>query len=132
MDQIQKFEEEYIISFSNRTELIQFVSKYLAHHYKEHLEFWRATARDDRKEMSLWEERIKVEVPKLEAAIKILLGEKLKNKKQFNITSKSIFLKKAFRKAHITSSSPENSFPINVEYKIDKLVFEQDVKSYRS
>ena len=132
MEQIHKFEEENIISFSNRTELIQFVSKYLAHHYKDGLEFWRATARDDRREMSWWEERMKVEVPKFEAAIKILLQKKLKRKKQFNFNYKSTFLKRAFRKAHITASSPENFFPINVEYTINNLVFEADVKLYRS
>lgn len=132
MEKIHKFEEENIISFSNRTELIQFVSKYLAHHYKDSLEFWRATARGDRKEMSWWEERIKVEVPKFEAAIRTLLQKKLKNKKQFNITYESVFLKKAFRKAHITASSPENYFPVNVEYQINNLVFKRDIGDYRS
>lgn len=132
MDKSRICAEEGKVSFSNRTELIQFVSNYLALEYKRHLEFWRATARDDWRERIYWEKRIESEVPKFEKAIKIFLRNKLKHSCVLNITYESIILKKAFRKARIIASFPEVCFPVNVEYKINKLVFEKVVKPYRS
>ncbi len=132
MDKNHVLEEEGKVSFSNRTELIQFVSNYLSLEYKKHLEFWRAAARDDPRVIIYWERRIEVEVPKLKKAIKVLLRRKLKHNNVFNVTHESTILKEAFRKAHITETSPQNCFPVNVEYKINKLVFEKNVKPYHS
>ena len=133
MDRNHIFERDNIISFSSRKKLIQFVAEYLADHYKQNLEFWRATAMDDEQEMAWFNYRIKVEVPKLRKALKQLLRVKLNRKKRFKFTYKSSFLKEAFREAGIIESSPKNYYPINVEYKINitKLVFERDVKSNR-
>lgn len=127
MDKIHDFEKENIISFSNRTELIQFVSKYFAFRYKEHCEFWRATAMDEPKEIALWEKRIEEEVPKLEKSLRLLLGTKRYSRKKMKLTSKSIFFKEAFKEAKI-SCSPINCISCNVEYKIKGLLFQMDVK----
>lgn len=127
MDKIHEFEKENRISFSNRKELIQFVSKYLANQYKEHCEFWRATARDDPKEMVYWEERIEKEVPALEKAVKNLLYTKRYSRRNQKFNSKSVFFKEAFEAAQI-SSSPINCIPCNVEYQVKGRVFKREVK----
>jgi len=126
MEQIHAFEKENQISFSDRKSLIQFVSKYIAFLYKRHCEFWRATAMDDRGEMISWEERIQREGPALEKVVKDLMNTKRYFRREMKFTSKSHFLKEAFKKAKI-SSSPLNCIPCNVEYKIDGLVFSRDV-----
>ena len=132
MDKIHNFERDNIMSFSSKKKLIQFVSEYLANHYKQNLEFWRVTAMDDEQEITWWDYRIKEEVPALRKALKELLRIKLNCKKRFKFNYKSSFLKEAFKDAEI-NSSPKSFFPVNVEYKINipKLVLERDVKSNR-
>ena len=127
MEKIHKFEKENIISFSNRTELIQFVSKYFANHYKRHCEFWKATAMDEPAEMAMWDARSECEAPRLQEALKHFLGKKRYFRKDFSLTSQSDIFKKAFKRANM-SCNPRNAIPCNVEYKINGLVFSRDVK----
>ena len=127
MEQIHAFERDNTISFSSRNELIQFVSKYFANHYKEHCEFWKATAMDDRAEMAMWDARSEREAPRLEKALKYILEQKRYFRKKLKLTSKSVLFKEAFKKAQM-SCQPQNCIPCNVEYEIKGLVFCRDVK----
>ena len=126
MEKIHKFEKEKIISFSNRTELIHFVSKYLTLEYKDHLEFWRISAVDTPREANYWRRKMELELPKFEEAIAIILRKKLRYKRRINITYKSAILKKVFKMAEIWVH-PEGCFSANVKYKINKLVFKKVV-----
>ena len=128
MDSIHKFEKEKYISFPNRTNLIRFVSDYLAHKYEEYLKFECATAMDEFEEQKYWEKKIMKEIPKLKKALRKLLFLKLMFNKQLEITPEGNILKKAFKKLRI-ETSPKVCFAKNVEYKIDNLLF---MKKYRS
>lgn len=127
MEQIRTFEKENSISFSNRKALIQFVSKYFAFLYQEHCEYRKVYTLGEPKERAFWEERIKKEVPVLEKTIKDLLETTRYFGRTMKITTKSVFLKEAFKKAKI-SSSPKNYIPCNVEYEINGLEFKQNVR----
>lgn len=128
MDKIHKFKKENIISFSNRKELIQFVSKYFANQYEEHCELWKATAMDSPAEMVSWDVRRENESPRLQKALIHFLSGRRYFKKDFKFTSQSVLFKKAFKRAKM-SCNPINCIPVNVEYEIKGLVFSRDVKS---
>lgn len=124
MDQIHDLEKGEILSFSCRTELIQFVSQDLALQYKNKLKSWGAKATDDSDEAQYWERRIKKEIPKLQRAIKKLL-KKVPKKDGLEITADSVILKEAFTKAKI-KGSPTVCFANNIKYRIDNLTFQRN------
>ena len=129
MEDIRVFEKERIISFSNRTELIHFVSKYLADQYKKDLEFWRDTTMGNMEEISLWQSRIEKDIPKFEAELKRVLPLRMLFCKKFTIRNKSLILKIAFKLAGI-KGSPAHSFAYNVVYKVrvDQCSFQSIIK----
>lgn len=129
MDKIRIFEKERIISFSNRTELIQFVSDYLALQYKRCLEIERAQAMDEWEEQEYYSNKILCNVPKLKKILKVLLRLILIFKKKLNINVDSFVLKFAFKL--MLEKSPQNHMPVNVEYEIDDFVFKKIVNSYK-
>lgn len=130
MDKIHDFEKENIISFSNRKDLIQFVSKYLALQYKDFLKMECAMAMDDLEEQKYWDNKIISDVSRLEAILRVLLFFKLIFNKRLEITSKSTVFKNAFGWLG-EELSPEVCFPENVKYKINNLVFEKEIGPYR-
>jgi len=73
--------EEGELTFSSRKELITSTADILAWVYREHLEYWRATAMDDRSEMRYWESKINVEVDAYREAWKKVLGAEASKKR---------------------------------------------------
>lgn len=72
--QIIKFEQERKIEFSDYNDWIEFVAVYFANHYKEHLEYWRATAVDDRAEYRYWQKKLNTEIGQVYDAFTTILN----------------------------------------------------------
>lgn len=53
---------ELEVQFSNSNDWIEFVAIYFANHYRQHLEYWQATAMDDRAEYNWWQSKLETEV----------------------------------------------------------------------
>ena len=126
MEDFHDFEKRKIISFSNRTKLIQFVSKYLAYKYKEYLE--SRIEYLGRVSCDYWEQEIKRHL-KLERALRKLLKKSLKANTKIDITPQSEILIKAFEKANIFRA-PLSCFDLKVRYEIDNLVFKKRGRYY--
>lgn len=102
----------------------------VAKQYKSHLEFWQATAMDDREEYAMWAERIKLEPDKVKERALSRIKSIMENP-QYN---RKFFMKKfwIFVDWSMIRIIPEtgfyrnllgrditNAFPVNVEYRID-------------
>ena len=120
----RKFEEENIITFSNRRKMIQFVSKYMAIQYRKFIEQECAMAMDSDEERCYWEIRIPSSVSKFENALKVILPFKLMRNKTFEINYDSSILKLAFKYAGETVET-RACFANNVTYKIKDMTFEK-------
>lgn len=103
----------------------------IAKQYKMHLEFWHASAMDDKAEQAMWEKRIKEEPDLVKTAafnhIKSIMGSPQYNRRYYQkkykifvnwsmiqITNKSGFYRNLLPGKDITQT-----FPVNVEYRID-------------
>lgn len=123
-DKIRKFEECRIITFSNRREMIQFVSKYLAIQYKKFLKMECATTMDSAEEEDYWEYKIYSNVSKFEKALKGILNIYVIFDKTIEMTNESDILKTVFKVIGETVG-PTCCFEDNVKYRIKELTFEK-------
>ncbi len=86
--QIIKFENERKVQFSNSDDWIEFVATYFANHYKKHLEYWQATAVDDRAEYKWWQSKLGTEVGQVYDAFITILNDsydKCRNQKKTSL-----------------------------------------------
>lgn len=102
----------------------------VAKQYKSHLEFWQATAIDDREEYAMWAERIKLEPDKVKeralSRIKSIMENPQYNRKFFmkkfwifvDWTMIRIIPETGFYR-NLLGRDITNAFPVNVEYRID-------------
>ena len=102
----------------------------VAKQYKSHLEFWQATAMDDREEYAMWAERIKLEPDKVKeralSRIKSIMENPQYNRKFFmkkfwifvDWTMIRIIPETGFYR-NLLGRDITNAFPVNVEYRID-------------
>ena len=102
----------------------------VAKQYKSHLEFWQATAIDDREEYAMWAERIKLEPDKVKeralTRIKSIMENPQYNRKFFmkkfwifvDWTMIRIIPETGFYR-NLLGRDITNAFPVNVEYRID-------------
>lgn len=102
----------------------------VAKRYKSHLEFWQATAMDDREEYAMWAERIRVEPDMVKEyaldRIKSIMENPQYNRK-FYLKKYKIFVDWSI--IQITPSTGfyrylldrdiTSAYPANVEYRID-------------
>lgn len=120
----------------------------IAKQYKSHLEHWHATAMDDRKEQTMWKEKIRVEPDEVKKKVFNRIKAIMSNQPYY----RKYFLKKfkifvdwsviritpatGFYKNMLESGDDiTHAFPVNVEYRIDmtemkviKIVNSQPVK----
>lgn len=120
----RKFEEENIISFSNRRDLIRFVSRYMAIQYRKFLEMEYAMAMDSEEEKCYLKIKISSCVSKFENALRVILNVKLMSNKSFEINNESSILKISFKYAGETVET-RACFANNVKYSIKDLTFEK-------
>lgn len=120
----RKFEEENIISFSNKKELIRFVSSYMAIQYRKFLDMEYAMAMDSEEEKCYLKIKISSCVSKFEKVLRVILHVKLMSNKNFEINHESTILKVAFKYAEETVQ-PRACFANNVKYSIKDLTFEK-------
>ncbi|MBQ7409905.1 MAG: hypothetical protein IJW20_00790 [Clostridia bacterium] len=102
----------------------------IAKKFKSHLEFWQATAMDDREEYAMWAERIRLEPDKVKeralAKIKSIMGKPQYNRK-FYLKKYKIFVDWSTIRItpatgfyqYLLERDITSSFPVNVEYRID-------------
>ena len=102
----------------------------LAKRYKSHLEFWQATAIDDREEYAMWAERIRVEPDKVKekalARLKSIMENPQYNRKFYqkkfkvfvNWSMIQITPETGFYR-HLLERDITSAIPVNVEYRID-------------
>ena len=98
--------------------------------YKRHLEFWQATAMDDREEYEMWAERIRNEPDKVKenalARIKSIM-EKPRYNRKFYLKKYKIFVDWSTIRIAPTTGFYQNllerditcAYSVNVEYHID-------------
>lgn len=119
-----------ILTGSTLDEVAKKFSEEVGRQYRDSLDFWKATAMDDRMEMQMWERRLESEVVIVEKnayekILRLVKEKKLrkkyflrkflfKNKNILNITTASGFYNGLLQGRNI-----ENYFSINVEYHID-------------
>lgn len=134
--QFIKFEEKNEIEFSDYSKWIEFIAVYFTRQYKDHLEYWKATAVDDKDEYRYWERKIATELETMYCVFKSVIEE------QYNLCSvkkQSWLSKLGIRKKRIQMDtkknteiyrkvlenigeghlSPSNEFPNNVRYILD-------------
>lgn len=123
--------EERIFSGNTVEEVAQAFAEEVTRDYLRHLEYWQATAVDDREEYRQWEIKIESEPEMMEknAFDKILkiMQEPQENKQYFKkkwcfLRSKdviSITKSSGFYKDLLPGEDIEHAFPTNVEYLID-------------
>lgn len=102
----------------------------IANSHKRHLEFWQATAMDDREEYEMWAERIRTEPNKVKeralAKIKSIMENPQYNRK-FYMKKFKIFVDWSTIRItpatgfyqHLLERDITSGFPVNVEYRID-------------
>lgn len=102
----------------------------IAKRYKSHLEFWQATAMDDREEYAMWAERIRLEPAMVKekalAKLKSIMGNPQYNRK-FYLKKYKIFVDWSTIQItpatgfyrHLLERDITSAYPINVEYRID-------------
>ena len=120
----QKFEEENVISFLNRRELIQFVSKYFAVQYKNFLEQEYLIQAESEEEKTYREIENFSCISRFKRALKIILYVYIMFNKNFEITNESDILRLALDYVG-EKISPRVCFNDNVKYKIKYLTFEK-------
>ena len=102
----------------------------IAKRYKSHLEFWQATAIDDREEHAMWAERIRIEPDKVKEKALIRIKSIMENpqyNRKFYLKKFKIFVdwnmiqitpSTGFHR-HLLDHDITSAFPVNVEYRID-------------
>lgn len=120
----QKFKEENVISFLNRREMIQFVSKYFTVQYKRFLEQEYFIQTESEEEKAYREIEISSCISRFEKALKIILHVYLMFNKNFEITNESNILRLAFDYVG-ENISPRACFEESVKYKIRNLTFKK-------
>lgn len=127
--------------------LAEALAEEIAKQYKSHLEFWHATAMDDRAEQAMWTERIKLEPDKVKvkafSQIKSIMGSPQYNRRYYqkkykifvNWSMIQIMRDSGFYKTLLNDRDITHAFPINVEYRVDmtkmsviKIIHSQPVK----
>lgn len=103
--QLIRFEEKNEIEFSDYNKWIEFIAVYFTWHYKVHLEYWKATAVDDKDEYRYWERKIATELETMYHVVKGAIEE------QYNICIKkqSWLAKLRIRKDRILMDTRKNT-----------------------
>ena len=103
--QLIKFWKEGKLEFSDYNKWIEFIAVYFTQHYKDHLEYWKATAVDDKDEYRYWERKIATELETMCHVVKGAIEE------QYNICTKkqSWLAKLEIRKDRILMDTRENT-----------------------
>lgn len=102
----------------------------VAKKYKSHLEFWQATAMDDREEYAMWAERIRIEPDRVKekalSRIKSIMENPQYNRK-FYLKKYKIFVDWSIIQItpatgfyqYLLERDITGAYPVNVEYRID-------------
>lgn len=122
--------EEILCTVKTWDGLAEAFAEEIAKKHKEHLEFWQATAVDDREEYLVWAERIRLEPGKVKekalSKIKSIMENPQYNRK-FYLKKYKIFVDWSVVRIapatgfyrYLLERDITSAYPANVEYRID-------------